>query len=122
MTSVDGHEIWPVYNQKTETVYFAANRDDQANLWKKDLNTGTESKVTDFTDDGVQWINSDPQMERLVFEQGFSIWYYDPSKGDPRKVNITLKSDYKSNPIREFTFKGNIATYDISPMANWRLL
>jgi len=115
VTSVDGHEIWPIYNQKTETVYFAANRDGQANLWKKDLNTGVESKVTDFTDDGVQWINSDPQMERLVFEQGFSIWYYDPSSNGPQKVEISLKSDFKSNPIREFTFRGNIDTYDISP-------
>jgi tricorn protease len=115
IVSIDGHDLWPIYNQKEETIYFAANRDGQANLWKTDLNSGAESKVTNFEDDGVQWINSDPQMERLVFEQGFAIWYYDPSSGDPRKVNIKLASDYKSNPIKEFTFKGNIDTYNISP-------
>jgi tricorn protease len=115
ITDDDRHEIWPIYDQGSETIFFVTNRDSLPNIWKKDLKSGAESKLTDFSDDGVQWLNSNPQMDKLVFEQAFSIWYFDPSSGDPRKVNINLATDTKTNPIKEFTYKGNISQYDISP-------
>jgi len=115
ITDDDRHEIWPIYDQLNGIVYFVTNRDSLPNLWKKDLKSGLESKVTDFKDDGVQWLNSNPQMDKLVFEQGFGIWYLDPVLGSPQKVDIRLASDTKSNPVKEYTYRGNISEYDISP-------
>ncbi|MBD3217077.1 MAG: hypothetical protein GF310_02285 [candidate division Zixibacteria bacterium] len=116
ITSEDGHDLWPVYDQANETVYFVANRDNSvANLWKKDLNTGGETQLTDYADDGAQWLNSNPQMNKMVFTQNFDIWYFDPSQGSPRIVDIELAADNKTNPVKQMTFKGDIQEYDISP-------
>jgi len=116
ITSRDGHEIWPIYDTENETIYFVANRDSLPNIWKIDLSNNQESRVTSFTDDGVQWLNSDPQMSRMVFAQDFYIWYFDPNEGDPRRVNIVLESDNLRNPVKQMVYHGNdIQEYDISP-------
>lgn len=116
LTSRDGHELWPIYDTDNEIIYFVANRDSLPNIWKLDVQNGTESRVTSFTYDGVQWLNSDPQMKKMVFEQNFYIWYFDPAQGDPRKVNITLASDTKENPVKHLVYRGDeIQEYDISP-------
>jgi len=115
ITTKDKHDIWPVYSQEKNVIYFVANRDSISNIWKHNLSTGQQSQITYFVDDGVQWLNSDPQMEKLVFEQGFKIWYFDPIHAAPQKVNITIKSDFKENPSHHHTYKGNIGEYNISP-------
>lgn len=110
-----GGDMWPVYDQSAETIYFVANRDSLANIWKIDLASGQQTKVTDFTDDGVQWLNSNPQMTRLVFEQGQALWYLDPEAGQPQEIEVALDSDYKFDPIEYKTFKGDVQEYDVSP-------
>jgi Tol biopolymer transport system component/C-terminal processing protease CtpA/Prc len=116
ITSEDGHDLWPVYDQADEVVYFIANRDNTvANLWKKDLSSGAESQITNYSEDGAQWLNSNPQMDKMVFEQNFDIWYFDPEAGSPGVVDIELTADNKTNPVKQMTFSGDIQEYDISP-------
>ena len=109
ITSEDGHDLWPVYDQANEVVYFIANRDNTvANLWKKDLSSGAESQLTSYSDDGAQWLNCNPQMDKMVFEQNFNIWYFDPEADSPRVVDIELTADNKTNPVKQMTFSGDI--------------
>ena len=115
IVSEDGHDLWPIYSARDNAVYFVRNRDNEENIWKVELSTGVQSQVTNFSGDGVQWLNSDPQMEKLVFEQGLALWYLDPAQGEPRKIEVVLKSDDKTNFVKPFTYSSNISEYTLSP-------
>ena len=115
VVSVDGHDLWPIHNAKENAIYFVRNRDNEENIWKIDLALGAETQITNFSGDGVQWLNSDPQMEKLIFEQGQALWYLDPAQGEPRKIEVTLNTDNKTNFVKPFKYSSHVSEYALSP-------
>jgi Tol biopolymer transport system component len=115
LTDYPGHDAWPVLNERSSEIYFVSCRGDWSQIWKMPAAGGNATQITNFTDDGVQWMNSNPQGTMLVFEQNFSIWILDPSVGEPRRVSIEIRSDERTNLVEEKTFNGNVDWFSLSP-------
>jgi tricorn protease len=115
LTDYPNHDTWPVLNQKTNDVCFVSNRGDYAQIWKVPISGGDPVQITNFTNDGVQWLNSNPQGTMLVFEQGLSIWKMDPAEGTPEKISIHIKTDERDNLITRKTFEQNVERFSLSP-------
>lgn len=115
LTDYDNHDVWPIYNSITGEVYFASCRGDWSQVYRIKLGSLEPIQLTQFTNDGVQWLNSNPQGNLLVFEQGLKIWMLDPSDGTPREIPITVSTDEKDNLLRKRTFQGDAEWFSLSP-------
>jgi Tol biopolymer transport system component len=115
LTDYVHHDVWPIYNAETGEVYFVSNRDEWGQIWKVPATGGDATRLTHFTDDGVQWLNSNPQGTMLVFEQNFRIWIGDPSGGEPRQVPIHITTDERDNLIEKKVLKGEVQWFALSP-------
>lgn len=116
LTNHPNHEIRPILNQARGEVYFIANYDNTwAQIYKMPITGGDPVKLTNFKDDGVQWLNSSPDGDFLVFEQGFKIWTLDPSTGYPMEVPITVESDEQINTVERKLLDNPIQWLAISP-------
>ncbi len=115
LTDYENHDLWPVLNEERGELYFVSTRGEWAQIWKKPLAGGEATAITDFTGDGVQFLNSNPQGTMLVFEQGFKIWTLDPSEGSPRQIPIRLRTDERDNLVERKEFTGSVEWYSLSP-------
>ena len=115
LTTYEGHDVWPVYNEAAGELYFISCRGDWAQIWKQPMENETATPLTSFVGDGVQWLNSNPQSTQLVFEQGFKIWRLDPAEGTPVEVPIIINSDERTNLRQIKEFNGNIEWFSLSP-------
>ncbi len=115
LTNFKDHDIWPVLNPAANEIYFVSCRGDWGQIWKVPADGGQAVQITDFTDDGVQWLNSNPQGTMLVFEQGMQLWKMDPADGVPRKIIIDIDTDERENLTAVKTFKGDIEWFSLSP-------
>ncbi len=116
LTDFKGHDLWPVLNDARREIYFVSNRDDNyAQVWKKSLDGGEAAALTSFDTDGVQWLNSNPQGDMLVFEQNFKIWTLNPADGIIKEIPIDINSDEIKNPVEQKVFKDKVERFTLSP-------
>lgn len=116
LTDHPTHEIWPVLNQARNAVYFVANYDNTwSQIHKVPMDGGESVKLTSFTDDGVQWLNSTPDGSLLVFEQGFKIWTLDPATGKTTQIPITIRTDERGNLALRKVLDNSIQWFAVSP-------
>lgn len=115
LTSHDGHDLWPVLNWETDDVYFVSCRGDWAQIFMTDLTGKEAAPLTTFDGDGVQWLGSNPQGTKLVFEQGFKIWYLDPSDMGPRPVPIRIATDERRNLVDYKRLSDDVQWFQLSP-------
>lgn len=94
-------------------IYFISDRDNTMNLFAYDTTTKKTRKVTDFTDFDIKFPSSDGKT--IVFENGGYIYRFDPAKGTPEKVNITLSSDNVLARKELKDLSKNINSYSLSP-------
>lgn len=115
LTSDERYDLWPILNESRNEIYFVSCRGDWGQVYKMPSTGGEPTAMTDFTGDGVTWLNANPQGTMLVFEQGAGLWLLDPADGTPRRVPITVRTDEPKNLIAEKTFDGNVEWYSLSP-------
>ncbi|MFH1698982.1 MAG: S41 family peptidase [Candidatus Zixiibacteriota bacterium] len=115
LTNEPRHNLWPILNADLGEVYYVSCPDDWAQVWKIPFEGGKPKPLTSFKGDGVQWLNSNPQGNKLVFEQGFDIWMLDPVEGKPKRIPISIRSDEKFNLIETKSFKSDVDWYSVSP-------
>lgn len=115
ITTWKNHDLWPVLDYGTGTIYFVSNHDeDWAQVYA--VSHGTEpTELTNFTGDGVQWLNSNPQGDMLVFEQDFKIWTLDPATKELKEVPIEISTDEAFNRFENQSLAGEIEWYSLSP-------
>ncbi|MEE9442799.1 MAG: S41 family peptidase [candidate division Zixibacteria bacterium] len=115
LTNEPRHNFWPAYNAERSEVYYVSCPGNWAQVWKIPFGGGEAEALTNFKGDGVQWLNSNPQGTKLVFEQGFDIWLFDPADGKPKRIPISIRSDERFNLVETKLFKSDIDWYSISP-------
>ncbi len=113
ITDWPNHDLWPILNFVKGEVYFVSNRDEWAQVFK--VFQGSEPiAMTDFTGDGAQWLNANPQGNMLVFEQNFQIWLLNPATEELRSVPIEISSDEQFNTFETKTLDGEVESFSLS--------
>jgi len=115
LTDFKNHDVWPVWNYNTNDIYFVSTRGEWAQILKTTTTGDEPVQITDFTDDGVQWLNSNFDGTMLVFEQGMYIWKMDPTNNMPEKVRIKVVTDERDNLVTRKTFDKNVERFSLSP-------
>lgn len=94
-------------------IYFISDRDNTMNLFAYNTTTKQTRKVTDFKDYDIKFPSSNGKT--IVFENGGYIYRFDPAKGTPEKVDITLTSDNTLARKELKKVEGDITSFAISP-------
>lgn len=115
LTNEPRHNFWPIYNAELNEVYYISCVDDWGQVWKVPFEGGEAEALTKFKNDGAQWLNSNPQGTKLVFEQDFDIWLLDPADGNLKRIPISTNTDERFNLIEPRTFRSDVDWYAISP-------
>ncbi len=96
-----------------DDIYFISDRDNTMNLFAYNTKDKTTRKVTDYSDYDIKFPSSDGKT--IVFEKGGYLYHFDPAKGAPEKVNISLTSD---NTLARKELKNvgrRITSWSVSP-------
>ena len=83
---IDQQPVWVGNN-----LYFASNRDRTINLYAYDAATRAARKVTNHDVFDILWPSGDGS--RIVYENGGSLWIFDPSSGQSNPVSIRVEGD-----------------------------
>lgn len=89
LTTFDGTDNWPMWIG--DRIYFTSDRNGTLNLWCRDLTTGTERAVTEYTDHDVLFPARGDTG--IVFERGGDLYFMARGTEDVRKLSIQLADD-----------------------------
>lgn len=96
-----------------DEIYFISDRDRTMNLFAYNTRTKQTRKVTDYTEYDIKFPSSDGNI--IVYENGGYIYKFDPKKGAPEKVSVTLNADNRQSRPELKNVSGYITDLDISP-------
>jgi len=95
---------WPLWWRDGNGFYYVGGQDGAFNLWEHELKSGKETRLTDFTDDGVLFpcISRDGRM--IVFRHLFDLYRLSPGKNaKPRKIELTYCGDALESLVERVT-------------------
>lgn len=79
-----------------ETIYFLSDRDWATNVWSYDTRTKALKQLTTFRNADVKSLDGVGRAatSMLVFEQDGYLWTLDPTKGEPKRLSISVRGDF----------------------------
>jgi len=90
VTESGSKDLWPMWSQDGQTLYFISDRGGAQNLWAKPLN-GKASALTSFKNGRVVWPFMSYDGRTVVFERDFQIWKYDVASRQAAALPIRLR-------------------------------
>ena len=111
ITDFDGTDNQPVWLDRT--IYFSSDRDRTLNLFAYDTKSGKTTKVTDHGEYDVLWPSGGPGG--VVYENGGSIWRYDPQSKKSAMVPIRVYGDFAGTVPYLQEVSSFIGSGDLSP-------
>ncbi len=104
-------DIFPMWYK--DKIYFISDRDWTMNLFVYDLKTHQTKKLTDFTNYDIKF----PSIggDKIVFENGGYLYYYDIPTGQLKQIHIYIKNDFASTRNKFVDASKYIESVDLSP-------
>ena len=96
-----------------DTVYFVSDRVHTLNLYSIAPTGGEAQALTDFRDFDVLWPSAGPGG--IVFENGGSLWHFDPSSGASREIEISVQGDLPETFPKYVEGKEFIESFALAP-------
>ena len=116
ITSFEGEDRQPVYSEDEQSFYYLSEESGSFNVHRMSLSEpGKSSQLTDFTLHPVRFLSHGNGI--LTFGYDGEL-YTMKEGGEPEKVNVTIRTQAKSNPDKIITINGGIREMDISPDGN----
>ncbi len=103
-----------------DEIYFISDRDRTMNLFAYNTKTKETRKVTNYTEYDIKFPSSNGHI--IVYENGGELYKFDPSKGTPEKVTVTLNADNRQSRPELKNVSGNITAFSLSPEGHRLLL
>lgn len=99
-----------------DEIFFISDRDKTMNLFAYNTKTKSTRKVTDYTEYDIKFPSSNGNI--IVYENGGYLYKFDPKKGTPEKVTVTLTTDAVQARPELKDVSGNITAVSLSPGGN----
>ncbi len=106
--------LWPLWGNDNNTIYFISDRDGKENLWSKTL-TGPAKKLTAFTDGRMLWPSKNTNSTKIVFERDLAIWTYDINTGKAEPINIVKRGAVSLSPSTLVKINAELTEMVLSP-------
>jgi len=104
LTNTPTNESWPMW--VGNDIYFVSEKGALANLYRMNLKTKKQEKVTNFKNDNVQWPSLSSDRKRIVFECNAGLYAYNIQTGKTSEIKIptavqNVVADYEFvNPVK----------------------
>ncbi len=96
-----------------DTIYFVSDRERTLNLYAMPEAGGEPRRLTDFSEFDVLWPSAGPGG--IVFENGGSIWHYDPATAQRREIEIRVANDLPETMPKYIAAQKFVESFDIAP-------
>ncbi len=119
LTDFDGHDNYPKWADSRTLVYISA-KSGRYNLYTIKIDNdgnkiGSETQITNFTDDGIRYFNISVDGSTIVFEKQTDIYTLNLANKSFKKVNIDISADYRFDPLQTKTYSDKMTEYQVSP-------
>lgn len=113
LTTFEGEDRQPVFSDDEQSLYYLSEKSGNFNVHKMSIsNTGQKEQLTDFTMHPVRFLSYGNGI--LAF--GYDGELYTMKEGeDPQKVDVTIRTQAKSNPDQYISINGGVQEMEISP-------
>ncbi|MBN1826496.1 MAG: PD40 domain-containing protein [Candidatus Eisenbacteria bacterium] len=108
------HELWPRFSPDDSEIYYAGGARGTLNVYRMPSAGGGATRVTSFEHD-VTWLSMPARGDRFLVLSDFDVWTVPLRGGEPRRVPIVCRTEYKSSPSRVEEFSGGVSEFRVSP-------
>lgn len=119
LTDFDGNDFYPNWGNDS-TIYFQSSRSGKYNIHKLNIDsigkkTGQIEAVTSFKDFGIFSFSLSANGEDLAMVKGDELFVLNTKGSKLNKVNFSIPTDYRFNPIENKTYTNRVGEIAISP-------
>ncbi|MFZ2235147.1 MAG: hypothetical protein WAV67_02100, partial [Dokdonella sp.] len=94
-----------------DTIYFTSDRNYTVNLFSMSPNGGEAKQLTHFTDFDVLWPSAGKDV--IVFENGGTIWRFDPKTQQAAQVSIRVSGDFAQTVPQWKNVAAQVESFDV---------
>ena len=112
LTNTPTNESWPMW--VANNIYFVSEKGALSNLYRMNLQTKKQEKLTNFKKDNVQWPSLSSDRKRIVFECNAGLYAYNIQTGKTSEIKVPATVQ---NVVAGYEFVNPVKlldTYDIS--------
>jgi tricorn protease len=113
LTSFEGEDREPVFASDDQSYYYLNEKSGSLNVYKASVSAGGEKQLTNFKNNPVRFL-SRSNNNTLCFAYDGEIYTMNEG-GTPKKVNIIINSENKSNTEHVLTINGGATEFELSP-------
>jgi tricorn protease len=100
-------------------IYFASERDGTFNIWRIAAAGGAPEQYTRHVGDGVKYPSISPDGRTIIYEYGFELWAVDVPAGQPRRIQVELAFDPRSNLVEWVSTQNRADGFAPSPTGDF---
>ncbi len=113
LTSFEGEDREPVFASDDQSYYYLNEKSGSLNVYKASVSTGGEKQLTNFKNNPVRFL-SRSNNNTLCFAYDGEIYTMNED-GTPKKVNIIINSENKSNTEHVLSINVGATEFELSP-------
>ena len=111
--STGGKNLWPMYGDDPNQIYFMSDRSGSENLWLSE--GGRDTRLTEFTEGRVLWPTMSTDGRLIAFERDFAIWTYDVGADQARRLDVRLMGSVEGPTAEVETVSTGFGSPTVSP-------
>ncbi|WP_242204195.1 S41 family peptidase [Aestuariivivens insulae] len=125
LTKYEGNDFYPQWGDD-HTIYFQSSRSGRYNVHKITLDNEKKvqeiTPISDFKDMGIFSFQISSNGKDLIMTKGNQVFHINAFTKKQVKVNISIASDYRFDPISHKTYSSDIDEIAISPNGKYSTL
>lgn len=114
-----GKDAWPQLSRDGNTLYFVSDRDGTDNIYSMPTAGGHPARLTDFKDEGPQYLRLSSDGDELTFIVFGTIWTMQLDGSGPLQLRVTLHHEDKHESSYALTVQGDATEMALSPNGNY---
>jgi tricorn protease len=119
ITAFDANDYHPQWGGD-RTLYFISEQDGTYNLYRQPITDqggrdGAPEQVTTYDGDGVRYFSVSRDGSTIAFERQTDVYVHDVASGQTERLDVTVPSDYRFDPVEQKTFTSELRDYAVSP-------
>jgi tricorn protease len=104
-------DMFPMWHENA--IYFISDRDGVMNLYRYDLGSKRESRLTAYKEFDVKWPSLGP--DAIVYENGGLLYAYDLKGGKIQSIPVSVATDAVTARAALRNVAGNVGSFGLSP-------
>ncbi|MDP4185457.1 MAG: S41 family peptidase [Bacteroidota bacterium] len=114
LTSFNGEDRNPVYSNDEQSIFYLSEKSGSFNVWKMNASNPDKQEQISFFDRHPVRFLSLATSGKMCYSYNGGI-YIQTLGGQPQKINVTILSDQKKNPVDFMQLNSGITEMSVSP-------